>query len=240
MYIRRRAVPQRSYRSSPCPSPCSSVARCHRPATPLTMSRQCYTSGSILGRRGFSSASAVCGLGRANSSSASVCQPVGRRCGIGAFSSRSVCDLGRGQRISFGGSCRGGAFGGAGLGRCGVAFGGGRFGTVVGFGNCATFGGLGSYRGLGDGVAVGGFGLGGARSEGIRGVSIHPELLKPLCVGVDPEECQVRTHEKEQIKNLNNQFACFIDKVRACFPCPVSPETARGAASPGASVFKRF
>ncbi|XP_005061515.1 PREDICTED: keratin, type II cytoskeletal 7-like [Ficedula albicollis] len=147
------------------------------------MSRQCYTSGSILGRRGFSSASA---------------------------------------RISFGGSCRGGAYGGAAVGRCGAAYGGGRFGAVVGFGNCASFGGLGGYRGLGDGVAVGGYvggaglgvGLGGARSEGIRGVSIHPELLKPLCVGVDPEECQVRTHEKEQIKNLNNQFACFIDKVR--------------------------
>uniref|UniRef100_A0A8B9J2K0 IF rod domain-containing protein n=1 Tax=Amazona collaria TaxID=241587 RepID=A0A8B9J2K0_9PSIT len=170
------------------------------------MSRQCYTSSSLLGRRGFSSASAVCGLGRANSSTASVCQPVGRRCGIGGFSSRSVCDLGRGQRISFGGSCRSGVYGGAGVGRCNVAYGGGRFGmgTVVGFGNCGSYGGLGSYRGLGDGVAVG----------GIRGVSIHPELLKPLCVGVDPEECQVRTHEKEQIKNLNNQFACFIDKVR--------------------------
>ncbi|OXB56699.1 hypothetical protein ASZ78_006893 [Callipepla squamata] len=186
------------------------------------MSRQCYTSSSLLGRRGFSSASAVCGLGRAGSSSASVCQPAARRCGLGGFSSRSVCDLGRGQRISFGGSCRSVAYGAGGAGRCGTAYGGGRFGvgTVVGFGNCGGYGGLGSYRGLGDGVAMGGYGggigigLGGGRSEGIRGVSIHPELLKPLCVGVDPEECQVRTHEKEQIKNLNNQFACFIDKVR--------------------------
>ncbi|NXL39332.1 K2C75 protein, partial [Glaucidium brasilianum] len=126
------------------------------------MSRQCYTSSSLLGRRGFSSASAVCGLGRGNSSSASVCQPVGRRCGIGGFSSRSVCDLGRGQRISFGGSCRSGVYGGAGVGRCGVAYGGGRFGvgTVVGFGNCGSYGGLGSYRGLGDGVAIGGYGSG--------------------------------------------------------------------------------
>ncbi|XP_017694693.1 PREDICTED: keratin, type II cytoskeletal 8-like [Lepidothrix coronata] len=188
------------------------------------MSRQCYTSGSILGRRGFSSASAVCGLGRGSAGSASACQPSGRRCGLGGFSSRSVCDLGRGQRISFG--CRGGVLGGPAVGRCGVAFGPpGRFGVgaVVGFGGgCGGFGGLGGFRGLGDGVAVGGYGgglgvglgVGTGRSEGIRGVSIHPELLKPLCVGVDPEECQVRTHEKEQIKNLNNQFACFIDKVR--------------------------
>uniref|UniRef100_A0A669Q0D0 IF rod domain-containing protein n=1 Tax=Phasianus colchicus TaxID=9054 RepID=A0A669Q0D0_PHACC len=169
------------------------------------MSRQCYTSSSLLGRRGFSSASAVCGLGRAGSSSASVCQPAARRCGLGGFSSRSVCDLGRGQRISFGGSCRSAAYGAGSVGRCGTAYGGGRFGvgTVVGFGNCGGYGGL--------GISIG---LGGGRSEGIRGVSIHPELLKPLCVGVDPEECQVRTHEKEQIKNLNNQFACFIDKVR--------------------------
>ncbi|XP_064499418.1 keratin, type II cytoskeletal 4-like [Pseudopipra pipra] len=190
------------------------------------MSRQCYTSGSILGRRGFSSASAVCGLGRGSAGSASACPPSGRRCGLGGFSSRSVCDLGRGQRISFGGGCRGGVLGGPAVGRCGVAFGPpGRFGVgaVVGFGGgCGGFGGLGGYRGLGDGVAVGGYGgglgvglgVGTGRSEGIRGVSIHPELLKPLCVGVDPEECQVRTHEKEQIKNLNNQFACFIDKVR--------------------------
>lgn len=215
-------MPQRSQRRAPSCTLRSSLAplrRCVR--SPAAMSRQCYTSSSLLGRRGFSSASAVCGLGRANSSSASVCQPAGRRCGIGGFSSRSVCDLGRGQRISFGGSCRSGVYGGAGVGRCGVAYGGGRFGvgTVVGFGNCGGYGGLGSFRGLGDGVAMGGYGggigigLGGGRSEGIRGVSIHPELLKPLCVGVDPEECQVRTHEKEQIKNLNNQFACFIDKV---------------------------
>lgn len=107
-------------------------------------------------------------------------------------------------------------------------------GTVVGFGNCGGYGGLGGYRGLGDGVAMGGYsggisiGLGGGRSEGIRGVSIHPELLKPLCVGVDPEECQVRTHEKEQIKNLNNQFACFIDKV--------SPADNVTAMAPGAGT----
>ncbi|XP_027765970.1 keratin, type II cytoskeletal 4-like [Empidonax traillii] len=202
------------------------------------MSRQCYTSSSILGRRGFSSASAVCGLGRANASTASACQPSGRRCGLGGFSSRSVCDLGRGQRISFGGSCRGQLLAGPAVGRCGVAFGGGRFG-LVGFGvggvcggGGGGFGGLGGFRGgLGDGAGAGGFGVG--RSEGIRGVSIHPELLKPLCVGVDPEECQVRTHEKEQIKNLNNQFACFIDKVRAPHHVPRGGGVSIGAPARG-------
>nr|XP_060620180.1 keratin, type II cytoskeletal 7-like [Anolis sagrei ordinatus] len=56
---------------------------------------------------------------------------------------------------------------------------------------------------------------GGGRGEGIRGVSIDERLLKPLSVGVDPEEQKARTHEKEEMKTLNNQFACFIDKVRS-------------------------
>ncbi|KFO10178.1 Keratin, type II cytoskeletal 75, partial [Balearica regulorum gibbericeps] len=160
------------------------------------MSRQCYTSSSLLGRRGFSSASAVCGLGRGNSSSASVCQPVGRRCGIGGFSSRSVCDLGRGQRISFGGSCRSGVYGGAGVGRCGVAYGGGRFGVGTVVGNPAGFGG--GPPGVGT----------------IQEVTVNQSLLAPLNLEIDPNIQQVRKDEKEQIKTLNNKFASFIDKVR--------------------------
>ncbi|KAH0629117.1 hypothetical protein JD844_010950 [Phrynosoma platyrhinos] len=55
-------------------------------------------------------------------------------------------------------------------------------------------------------------GGGGGRGEGIRGVCIDERLLKPLSIGVDPEEQKARTHEKEEMKTLNNQFACFIDK----------------------------
>ncbi|NXG47321.1 K22O protein, partial [Psilopogon haemacephalus] len=49
---------------------------------------------------------------------------------------------------------------------------------------------------------------------GIQGICIDERLLKPLCVGVDPLEHEIRCQEKEQIKSLNTQFACFIDKVR--------------------------
>lgn len=52
------------------------------------------------------------------------------------------------------------------------------------------------------------------RSQGIREISINKQLLEPLYLGVDPHDQQVKTHEKEQLKVLNNQFACFINKVR--------------------------
>nr|XP_025040233.1 keratin, type II cytoskeletal-like [Pelodiscus sinensis] len=51
------------------------------------------------------------------------------------------------------------------------------------------------------------------RGDAFRGVSIDASLLKPLCVGVDPQEHRAREQEREQMKTLNNQFACFIDKV---------------------------
>uniref|UniRef100_A0A8C8VMQ2 IF rod domain-containing protein n=1 Tax=Pelusios castaneus TaxID=367368 RepID=A0A8C8VMQ2_9SAUR len=41
-----------------------------------------------------------------------------------------------------------------------------------------------------------------------------PSLLHPVHVEIDPQIQQVKNHEKEQIKVLNNQFASFIDKVR--------------------------
>uniref|UniRef100_A0A8B9GEY4 Keratin 4 n=1 Tax=Amazona collaria TaxID=241587 RepID=A0A8B9GEY4_9PSIT len=132
------------------------------------MSRQAPTVRSVLGRRGFSSASEICG----RSYAASACQPV--RCGAGAYSSRSVCNLGGNRRISYvNGGCGNGCFG------------------EFGFG-----------------------GVGYGSAEGIQGICIDERLLKPLCVGVDPLEHEIRCQEKEQIKTLNTQFACFIDKVR--------------------------
>ncbi|XP_034648919.1 keratin, type II cytoskeletal 1-like [Trachemys scripta elegans] len=194
------------------------------------MNRLCFSSGSLGGRRCFSSASAVCGLSGGRTSSGSMSWPAGRS-ESGGFGSTSLFELGRSQRISYGG--------GYGLGHCG-AYGGGGYGYGAGYGSGAGFGshfgvgsgaGYGSCVGYGSGGYRGSSGFGGyspyhfgsgvrygvghaGRSEGIQAVCIHPELLKPLSVGVDPEEHKIRSHEKEQIKCLNDQFACFIDKVR--------------------------
>ncbi|XP_072843184.2 keratin, type II cytoskeletal 3 [Pogona vitticeps] len=43
---------------------------------------------------------------------------------------------------------------------------------------------------------------------------ISGRISEPLCLGVDPQDHQVKAHEKEQMKDLNTQFASFIDKVR--------------------------
>uniref|UniRef100_A0A8C4UDG7 IF rod domain-containing protein n=1 Tax=Falco tinnunculus TaxID=100819 RepID=A0A8C4UDG7_FALTI len=49
---------------------------------------------------------------------------------------------------------------------------------------------------------------------GIREVTINQSLLAPLNLEIDPEIQKVRTQEREEIKQLNNKFASFIDKVR--------------------------
>lgn len=51
------------------------------------------------------------------------------------------------------------------------------------------------------------------RNEGLLEVSINKLLLEPLYLGVDPHDHQVKVHEKDQMKDLNTQFASFIDKV---------------------------
>ncbi|KYO17276.1 hypothetical protein Y1Q_0017721 [Alligator mississippiensis] len=65
---------------------------------------------------------------------------------------------------------------------------------------------------------MGGFGGGLAcplpPPGGIQKVTVNPNLLAPLKLEIDPEVQRVRTHEREQIKTLNNKFASFIDKVR--------------------------
>uniref|UniRef100_A0A8B9BJ57 Keratin 4 n=1 Tax=Anser brachyrhynchus TaxID=132585 RepID=A0A8B9BJ57_9AVES len=155
------------------------------------MSRQAPTVRSVLGRRGFSSASEICG----RSFAASACQPA--RCGAGAYSSRSVCNLGGSRRISYvNGVCGTGCFGDFGFGGVGYGGVGGRVGL------CGPRG-YSIIRGYPD-----------RKADGIQGICIDERLLKPLCVGVDPLEHEIRCQEKEQIKTLNTQFACFIDKVR--------------------------
>ncbi|XP_074836554.1 keratin, type II cytoskeletal 71-like [Carettochelys insculpta] len=195
------------------------------------MNRMCFSSGSVGARKCFSSASAICSLGGGRASSGSMAWPAGRR-ESGGFGSTSLYELGRSQRISYGG--------GYGAGHCGAYGGGGGYSCSMGYGSSGGFGiggaGYGSCVGYGSGGYRGSCGFGGYspyhfgssvhygvrhassggihRSDGIQGVCIHPELLKPLSVGVDPEEHKIRAHEKEQIKCLNDQFACFIDKVR--------------------------
>ncbi|KAL7989782.1 hypothetical protein Chor_012448 [Crotalus horridus] len=53
------------------------------------------------------------------------------------------------------------------------------------------------------------------RNEGLLEVNINKLLLEPLCLGVDPHDHQVKVQEKDQMKDLNTQFASFIEKVRS-------------------------
>ncbi|XP_044299041.1 intermediate filament protein ON3-like [Varanus komodoensis] len=50
--------------------------------------------------------------------------------------------------------------------------------------------------------------------DGLHETSINKHLLEPLHLGIDPHDQQRKAREKEQMKDLNNQFAGFIDKVR--------------------------
>ncbi|KAM9514453.1 keratin, type II cytoskeletal 8-like [Guaruba guarouba] len=49
---------------------------------------------------------------------------------------------------------------------------------------------------------------------GIGSVTVNRSLLRPLELELDPGLQRVRRQEQEQIKDLNNKFASFIDKVR--------------------------
>ncbi|KAJ7999629.1 hypothetical protein DPEC_G00196390 [Dallia pectoralis] len=87
-------------------------------------------------------------------------------------------------------------------------------------GTRSTYGGVGSggYRVVG-GSEFGYLGNGGGSMTctgppQITAVQVNKSLLAPLNLEIDPNIQVVRTQEKEQIKNLNNRFASFIDKVR--------------------------
>uniref|UniRef100_A0A8C8SDP5 IF rod domain-containing protein n=1 Tax=Pelusios castaneus TaxID=367368 RepID=A0A8C8SDP5_9SAUR len=183
-----------------------------------------YSSCSAIGSGGGGGGRSRCSY---SSYSSSRGYGGGGRCG--GFGSRSLHNFGTGRRISVGSvygggyGCRSGGFGGG--------FGGGYGGGVCGYGGGAGGygGGAGGFGGGGPcgfggpgfggpgfgGPGFGGPGFGGPiRGPGIQPVQVDPSLLHPVHVEIDPQIQQVKNHEKEQIKVLNNQFASFIDKVR--------------------------
>uniref|UniRef100_A0A8C7QS08 IF rod domain-containing protein n=1 Tax=Oncorhynchus mykiss TaxID=8022 RepID=A0A8C7QS08_ONCMY len=93
----------------------------------------------------------------------------------------------------------------------GAGFGGGMgMGGGSGFSSSSSAGGYGGGLGAGYGGGMGG----GFHGATITAVTSNQSLLAPLNLAIDPNIQVVRTHEKEQIKTLNNRFASFIDKVR--------------------------
>ncbi|XP_064823750.1 keratin, type II cytoskeletal 8-like isoform X2 [Oncorhynchus masou masou] len=93
----------------------------------------------------------------------------------------------------------------------GAGFGGGMgMGGGNGFSSSSSAGGYGGGLGAGFGGGMGG----GFHGATITAVTSNQSLLAPLNLAIDPNIQVVRTHEKEQIKTLNNRFASFIDKVR--------------------------
>ncbi|XP_053155549.1 keratin, type II cytoskeletal 4-like [Hemicordylus capensis] len=152
------------------------------------MSRQ-LNARALGGRRGFSAGSAVVfGGGRSSTYSPSRRSKGGASASCG-FGSRSLYNLGGTKSISQS-VVPGGVRGGGGFGGCGGwvngNFGNGRNGP--GFLSCSP--------------------------GSIQEVIINQSLLEPLNLEIDPEIQKVRKEEREQIKNLNNKFASFIDKVR--------------------------
>lgn len=104
-------------------------------------------------------------------------------------------------KSSYGGGNRG--FGGAGIT------------SSSAYGLSSSMGGAGMGMGMSYGMGMGG-GMGMGAQAPITAVTVNKSLLAPLNLEIDPTIQAVRTQEKEQIKSLNNRFASFIDKVRAC------------------------
>ncbi|KAM8990918.1 keratin, type II cytoskeletal 8-like [Ara ararauna] len=188
---------------------------------------------SQFGDGNFSSSSAHCGtLGGGRSSCiVSHCEDnrgQGRYRGYGyGYSSRSLHNLGGFRNVftsgGYGGEGRGYGMclGFGARGHLDRGFGGTRYfvgasqGAEARLGStCGRFAGREVLGGSTFGEEGAGQGLGQAGvSRGIEEVRVNTNLLRPIEVQVDPEFQRVRSDEKEQIKDLNNKFASFIDKV---------------------------
>ncbi|XP_061592781.1 keratin, type II cytoskeletal cochleal-like [Cololabis saira] len=138
--------------------------------------------------------------------------------GGGGFSSRSAVTVRPSYAMSTssamgGGMMRSGGFSSGSSYGMGGGGGGGGFGGGSSFSYSSGGGGFGAGGGGGFG---GGFGAGGGGGfiAPITNVQVNQSLLAPLNLEIDPNIQTVRTHEKDQIKTLNNRFASFIDKVR--------------------------
>ncbi|XP_054464382.1 LOW QUALITY PROTEIN: keratin, type II cytoskeletal 8-like [Anoplopoma fimbria] len=150
------------------------------------------------GGRSYSSRSMVVRSGPRMSSGMSMSkQSIG---GGGGYGFASGGGGGFSSGSSFGGGGGGGGGFGGGYGRRWFASGGG--------------GGFGAAAVVWGGGAGGGGGFGGCMIAPITAVQCNQSLLSPVNIDIDPNIQTVRTHEKEQIKTLNNRFASFIDKVR--------------------------
>uniref|UniRef100_A0A8D2ZX79 Keratin 8 n=1 Tax=Scophthalmus maximus TaxID=52904 RepID=A0A8D2ZX79_SCOMX len=107
--------------------------------------------------------------------------------------------------VSYGGANRG--FGGAGI----------TSSSAYGLSSSMGSGGMGMGMGMSGGMGMGtgmGYSGGMVSQAPITAVTVNRSLLTPLNLEIDPNIQIVRTHEKDQIKGLNNRFASFIDKVR--------------------------
>lgn len=120
--------------------------------------------------------------------------------------------------------------------------GGGGGGGFGGMSQRPSYGTVGSV--FSGGSSYGGYGGSGSGGGGFVGtpitaVTVNQSLLTPINVSIDPNIQTVRTHEKEQIKTLNNRFASFIDKVSGPGGLPLrwpflSPSLLRAPAGHGA------